>query len=369
MPSILIALALWLGSDIAIDATARARIDQLAEAALRDGPVAGLSIAVGRGSETIFASGYGYADVENGVPATPETVYRIGSITKQFTAAAILSLRAEGKLALDDPLTRHLPEFPTRGHQVTIHHLLTHSSGIKSYTELGPRWTRTVPLDMTHAEIVDLFKDEPYDFAPGHGFHYSNSGYFLLGMIIEKASGQTYADYLRDHVFAPAGLTATCYGDERSLIKHRAQGYDVDRHTLVNDRPISMTQPYAAGALCSTVLDLLRWQRALVDYRLLDDEAFALMTTAHVATQSTEARSRSYGYGVFLGELERHPSIQHGGGINGFVTQLAFYPDDDLTIAVLANTDPASPGRIEEQIARLLLKLPPLPEPVRIGSR
>lgn len=333
-----------------------ARVDSMAMAALARWPAVGLSIAVVRGNDTIAMKGYGRADFENDVPATAQTVYRIGSITKQFTAVAVLQLLEQGKLSLDDTIQRFLPDYHAQGRRVTIRQLLTHTSGIKSYTSLGPEWTRTMRLDVSHDSLVALFQDKPFDFEPGTKFLYDNSGFYLLGMIIERASGQPYAAYLAQHEFAPLGLSATLYCDDRPLLAHRAAGYERDSGKFVNASPLSMTQPYSAGALCSTVGDLVAWQRSLVTHRLISAASTAMMSTP--ATLSDGSRT-GYGFGLAIGNLGDHRKIGHGGGINGFLTELDYYPDDSLTVVVLANSESAEPGRLAEDIARAVLGVAP----------
>jgi CubicO group peptidase (beta-lactamase class C family) len=327
----------------------------MAAAALHSWPAVGLSIAVVRGGDTIVMSGYGRADLEFDVAATAQTVYRIGSITKQFTAVAILQLIEQGKLALDDTLQQFLPDFPAQGHRVTIRHLLTHTSGIKSYTDLGPEWQDKMRLDLTHAQLVALFRDKPFDFAPGTRFLYDNSGFYLLGMIVELVSGQPYAAYLNQHVFAPLGLRATSYCDDRKLLPHRASGYERDSGTFVNASPLSMTQPFAAGALCSTVGDLVAWQRGLNTHRLISAASYARMTTPATLNDGSKT---TYGFGLGIGTLDGHRKIGHGGGINGFLTVLDDYPDDSLSVVVLANSESARPGRLAQEIARVVLGIP-----------
>src|SRR5690348_4828479 len=200
-------------------------VDSVATAAVAEHRTAGVSVAVVKNGRTILSKGYGFADLENDVPATPETVYRIGSVTKQFTAAAIMRLMEQGKLSLDDTLQKFLPNFPTQGNRVTVRHLLNHTSGIKSYTSLGPKWARVMRIDLATDSLVALFANEPFDFKPGDAWLYDNSGYFLLGMIIEKVSGKPYGKYLKDEIFTPLGLKSTIYCDQAPLIKHRAQGY------------------------------------------------------------------------------------------------------------------------------------------------
>jgi CubicO group peptidase (beta-lactamase class C family) len=331
------------------------QVDSLAAAALTTWPGVGLSIAVLRGRDTIALKGYGRADLENDLPAAANTVYRIGSITKQFTAAAVMQLVEQGKIALDDTIQKFLPAYHTQGHRVTIRQLLTHTSGIKSYTSLGPEWTSRMRLDLAPDSLIALFQDKPFDFEPGTRFLYDNSGFYLLGLIVERASGEPYAAYLQRHLFEPLGLSATRYCDERPLIPHRARGYERDSAGFVNASPLSMTQPFAAGALCSTVGDLAAWSRSLEAHRPVSAASYAAMTTPATLPNGTRT---GYGFGLAIGELGGHPRIWHGGGINGFLSQLDEYPADTLIVVVLANSESARPARLAEDIARLVLGIP-----------
>jgi D-alanyl-D-alanine carboxypeptidase len=202
-----------------------ATIDSLAAAFIAEGPVPAVSIAVVKGRDTIVMKGYGLADVENDVAASARTVYRIGSITKQFTAAAIMRLVEQGKLSLDDTLGKLLSTAPTAWRGVTLRRLLNHTSGIRSYTSLGPRWQRRWREDMSPDTIVSLVRDDTLDFRSGAAWRYNNTGYVLLGMIIERASGKSYATYLEEEFYKPLGLTQTYYCSEQPIIKHRARGY------------------------------------------------------------------------------------------------------------------------------------------------
>ena len=326
-----------------------ARVDTIALGAMAAERIPGLSIAVVRGADTVLARGWGYADLENRVPATVQTVYRIGSITKQFTALAILQLAEQGRLSLDDTLQRFVPTFPAPGRRVTIRHLLTHTSGIPSYTSIGRAWREKMRLDLPHDSLLALVRDRAPDFAPGERWLYDNTGYYLLGMVIEAAAGQPYPQYLAQHLFAPLGLRATTYCDTRPIIADRAQGYQVDSTGVVNSDFISMTQPFAAGALCSTVRDLLAWQRALAGDRLLRPGGYATMSTPGRLTNGT---ATSYGFGLGMTTENGHRHIGHGGGINGFSAMLSAYPDDSLIVVVLANSEDANTGRIAQRIAR-----------------
>ena len=327
------------------------KIDALAEAALAEGSVAALSIGVQRGGDVLLVKGYGLADIENDVPATSETVYRIGSITKQFTAASVMQLVEAGQIGLDDPMTEYLPDYPMQGHEVTIRHLLTHTSGIKSYTGMA-EWRPKMKLDLTDEELLDIFSAEPFDFDPGERFLYNNSGFYLLGVIIGKAGDEPYAEYLDTHLFRPLDLPGSSYCDERRIIRGRAEGYQFVDGELLNDEYLSMNQPGAAGALCSTVVDLLSWTSALRVGRVLSAASYQQMTTRGTLNNGS---ATSYGFGLGLGSLVGHPSVSHGGGINGFSTQLAHYPEADLDVVVLSNTPGAHVGRVAQTIAKWAL--------------
>lgn len=329
------------------------RIDAIANEAVQQKRTAGCSIAVVKDGETILAKGYGMADLENDVPATAETVYRIGSITKQFTATAIMQLVEQRKLSLDDELTKFLPDFSTQDHQVTVHHLLNHTSGIKSYTSLLKFLVR-MRDDLTHSQMLTLIEEQPFDFAPGDDWKYNNSGYYLLGRVVEEASGEDYADYVQEHIFRPLGMNATRYGGYRPIIRHRARGYNQDDDEFSNAAPMSMKLPFAAGALVSNVLDLAKWHLALESGELLSQESYQRMYTP---TKLNDGATRPYGYGWALGEREGHKLIHHGGGINGFSTEIARYPDDRLAVIVLTNTMGSNPVEIANRIARLMLGL------------
>jgi D-alanyl-D-alanine carboxypeptidase len=250
--------------------------DSLVANALAEGPVAAMSVAVVRGRDTVVMKGYGLADVENDVSATAQTVYRIGSITKQFTAAAVLQLIEQNKLSLDDSIGKHLTTVPPAWRGVSIRQLLNHTSGIPSYTSAGPRWATRMRLDLPHDSLIGIVANDSMDFASGSQWRYNNTGYYLLGMLIERVVGRPYADVVREQFATPLGLRATMYCETRPIIKRRAQGYQVGADDkLVNADPLSMNQPFSAGALCSTVGDLVAWQRALGTGRVVKPASYA----------------------------------------------------------------------------------------------
>lgn len=335
--------------------------DSIAQAVLARGRVAAMSIAVVRGRDTVVMKGYGLADIENEVPATAQTVYRIGSVTKQFTSVAIMQLVQQGRLSLDDEITKYVPNAPVHGRKVLVRHLLNHTSGIPSYTDVGPKFGRVMRQDLPHDSLLAVVRDDSLQFEPGSHFYYNNTGYFLLGMIIEKVTGKKYGEHLRETLFTPNGLTATVYCSESPLIRRRARGYNDSPAGLVNTDYISMDLPYAAGSLCSTVGDLVTWTRLLHSGKLVSTASFAAMTTP---VRLTSGRPMSYGFGLSVDTVGSHRRIHHGGGINGFISELAYYPDDSLTIVVLANTSPAPSNQVADQLARVAFGMPfPTPAP------
>ncbi len=232
----------------------------------------GASVLVTKDGAVLLRKAYGLADVELQVPIAPEMVFRIGSVTKQFTAAAVLLLEQEGKLSIGDDIRKYLPDYPTEGHTITIEHLLTHTSGIRSYTDISS-FSDRMREDMTVGEIIDLFKDEPLAFEPGDKFAYNNSGYILLGAIIEKVTGKSYEAFLRERIFDPLGMEHTSYGERSKIVPDRARGYDGRNGRFGNAAYLSMTLPFSAGALLSTVDDLGKWDQALYSNRLLSPDS------------------------------------------------------------------------------------------------
>ena len=330
------------------------RIDGLVTESMEATQTPGISVAIQHRGELILARGYGLADVENRVPATEHTVYRIGSVTKQFTAAAVMKLVEEGSVALDEPMTKYFPDYPVGEFHITVGQLLDHTSGIKGYTEMPAFWEQG-RLDLSHEEMIELFSAEPWEFEPGDRYQYNNSAYYLAGLLVEKASGKSYAEYLEETFFRPLGMRESHYLYNDPIVPDRAEGYRVEDGVLLNDEPLSMHLPFAAGALGSSVLDLVRWTVALGAGDVVGPEGLEAMTTRRRLPGGAEI---GYGLGLFVGEMAGHRLIEHAGGINGFLSQLAWYPDDDLIVAVLANSRSAEPGPLQARIARAVLGVP-----------
>ncbi len=330
-----------------------ARIDSAAADWIAKKLVPSVSIAISIGGKTAYAKAFGLADMELGTPARPETVYEIGSVTKQFTAAAVLQLAEDGKLGLDDPLSRFFPDWPAPSRNATIKQLLNHTSGIKSYTGID-RWRSLMALPLSHDSMVALFEHEPADFDPGTDWKYDNSGYYLLGLIVEKASGQPYATYITQHLFEPLGLKSTSYCGTNAIVPNRADGYSASPTGIVNAAPIYVDQAFAAGAICSTAGDLLAWTRALEAGKVVKPASYQAMTTPIPLPSGKQQR---YGFGLGVGDVLGHRSVGHSGGINGFNSVLSSFPTDGVIIAVVVNQDGGA-DKVAQAVTRWTLGLP-----------
>jgi CubicO group peptidase (beta-lactamase class C family) len=327
------------------------QFDQLLQAQFpADGP--GAAVLITRKGEVLYKKAIGKASIELDVPLSTDNVFRIGSVTKQFTAAAILRLAEEGKLSLQDEITTFIPDYPTQGKKITVEHLLNHTSGIKSYTEMVEWNAMTRRKDFSPRELVDFFKNERMDFEPGTKYKYNNSGFILLGFIIEKVSGKSYAAYLDEQFFKPLGMQHTYYDSSERLIKNRANGYSEDETTkgYTNAEFLSTTQPYSAGALTSTVEDLTTWTRAVHSGKVLKPESMQKAFKANILPDGTNTY---YGYGWQIGALMGSHTIEHGGAINGFLSYLIYVKEEDVCVAVLTNCDCVSPDALGDKLAAL----------------
>ena len=329
------------------------RVDSLAAAFLANTHTPAISVAVLRGSDTLVMKGYGDASVELHRPATASTVYRIGSITKQFTSSEIMRLAERGKLSIDDPITKYLPDVPTHGQTITIRRLLNHTSGVHNYTA-KPEWQKRWAEEMTPRQIVAFVDHDSLDFKPGDAWSYSNTGYVLLGMIIEKVTGEPYSKYVQHDLFTPLGLKQTSYCVNRPTDPSFADGYSAASEAVKPAEFLSMTQPHGAGALCSTVRDLVIWQRALMGGRVVNAHSYALMTTPDTLNSG---KPLNYGFGLTAGKLGTHRSIGHSGGINGFTTASVYFPDDSVNVVVFSNAD-KGPDGLAQNVARAVFGMP-----------
>jgi len=342
------------GTHSANDSLAR-QIDKiLQETFVSDEP--GATTIVIRDGNTIYRGAIGMANVELGVPLKPEMVFRLGSLTKQFTAAAILLLEEKGKLKLDDTIDKYLPDYPKKqASNITIEHLLTHTSGIFSYTSI-PGYMNSDKLrrHLSTAGLIDVFKELQPDFAPGEKWKYSNSGYVLLGAIIEAVSRISYEDFIHENIFDKLGMENSHYGSHTKIIPNRASGYEFFSTDMTNARFLSMTQPHAAGSILSNVDDFATWDRALFSGQILSKTSLHRMTSRVTLNSGEE---HNYGYGLAITEINGHKMFAHGGGIFGFATFALHVVDENLFVAVFANSTNRQrlPGRVAQRIAKLIL--------------
>jgi D-alanyl-D-alanine carboxypeptidase len=332
----LVFAAIWfVPQSWALSPEIEARIDELARQTVSDGIAAGLVVAVAEQGNLTFERGYGLANIEWNAPVTTDTVFRVGSITKQFAAAGLLLLAEQKKLSLDDKLAKYLPNYP-RGDEVTLRQLLNHTSGIHSYP--GPTERTIVRTGITVPDMVKHLADLGYDFDPGTRWEYSNSNYFLIGAVIEQVSRQTFREFARQRLFEPLELTHTAVDSNDEIVRKRASAYFRDstrKGIYENADYIHMSVPHAAGAIRSTAGDLIKWTNALHSGRVLSAASYKEMTTPASVRGKEDAK---YGLGLHLLEQQGHRLINHDGGIEGFEASLTYVVDSRTTVVVLANT-------------------------------
>ncbi|HEX6279550.1 MAG TPA: serine hydrolase [Pyrinomonadaceae bacterium] len=303
------------------------------------------SILVARDGKPIVARGYGMANVEWDVKNTPQTAFRLGSVTKPFTSVAIMMLQERGKLSVSDPACKYVSDCPQAWEPITIRHLLTHTSGIPNYTAFPGFIEKRGMLPISTAELMAEYRGKPLDFAPGEKNSYSNSGYHLLGLIIEKASGRSYADFLQENIFTPLGMKQTGYDTHNSVIRYRAAGYRRNDSGFVNAPYMDMLIPYSAGALYSTVEDLLKFDQALLSDKLLTQKSKEEMFTPF---------KNNYALGWGVGKRFDRAATAHGGAINGFASQFIRFPEDNVTIAVLSNVQGSGVDKVANALGSIV---------------
>ena len=343
-------------SNVSYGQTKVDKLDKLIYAYAEYGKFNG-SVLVAEKGKVIYKKGVGLADMEWNTPNQPDTKHRLGSITKQFTAMLIMQLVERGKLKLDVPISTYLPDYPKKnGGVITIHHLLTHSSGIPNMTSF-PGFSKDISRNFySPLQLVNLFADSALEFEPGKNYAYSNSGYILLGYVIEKVTGKSYEQVLQENIFTPLKMNNTGYDHQEPLLKNRARGYEKNGRHYVNANFINMSVPYAAGALYSTVEDLYLWNQALYSNQLLRRENMDLLFTKHIPSGG----GFYYGYGWGIGKItlgntaEQIETVGHGGGIEGFNTQITRIPSDKSFIVLLNNTGGAPLNEMTNAIAAIL---------------
>jgi len=314
----------------------------------------GISILVAKNGKAIYKKGFGMANLELDIEAKPKHVFEIGSITKQFTAVAILMLEEQGKLSVSDDITKYIPDYSTNGKVITIHQLLNHTSGIKSYTNMR-NFRDYVRTDFTPKELIDEFKDEPMDFDPGTAYSYNNSGYILLGYIIEKVSGKSYGDFIQTTIFDKLGMNNSYYGGMKKLISNRASGYSKTNNSYANADYLSLTLPYAAGSLMSTTGDLLKWQNAIRSNKLISENS---LNRAINGSKLSNGDAIDYGYGWMKGNVNGSNTYEHSGGIFGYSSNGIYLTDENIYVIGLSNCDCGDITDVTTNIAGIAIGKP-----------
>jgi len=304
------------------------------------------SVLLAQDGKALFRKSYGLANVEWDIPNTPDTKFRLGSITKQFTSALILQLVEQGKIKLDDSIRQYYTDAPEAWQPVTIHHLLSHESGIPSYTEVPGFFEKQAATARTPTEIIQLTQKMPLEFASGSKYKYDNTGYILLGYVIEKVTGRSYEEQLQKAILEPLGMKDTGFDHYTAILKHRAEGYEYAGDKLRRAAFLEMSLPYAAGSLYSTVDDLLKWDQALYGTQILSAASKEKMWTPNLS---------DYGYEWMIAKRYGERSLEHGGGINGFNTMLIRLPDKSLAAIVLANASTQATGPIAAGLLAIAL--------------
>ncbi len=327
------------------------RIDQIIRTEIKDTTGPGGVFMVAKNGKAIYQKAFGKGDLELNVDLDTGFVFQIGSMTKQFTAIAILMLEEQGKLSIKDPVSKYVPDFPN-GNNITIHHLLTHTSGIKDFTKMKSI-KDIAQKEMTPKMMVDFFKDEPVEFSPGEKFEYNNSGYVLLGYIIELVSGETFEDFVSKNIFQKLGMDRSYYATDRMVIKKRASGYHKKETDFVNKTVINYSVPYSSGALMSTLGDMLKWQIGINKNLLLKEENSIKAFTKYNLNNGDLI---NYGYGWHLRDINGISTREHGGSIFGYKSMAVYIPEKDLYIIGLTNCDCNSPTKITQDITKLVLE-------------
>ena len=325
-------------------------IDKLILTEFKDNNGPGGVFMVAKNGNPIYQKAFGKANVELDVDLTNEYVFQLGSMTKQFTAVAVLMLEEQGKLNTKDTISKYIPDYPS-GNKITIHHLLTHTSGIKDFTKMKSL-KDIAQKEMKPKMMVDFFKNEPVNFAPGEKFEYNNSGYVLLGYIIELVSGESYEDFIEKHIFQKIGMNQSGYATDRQIIKKRAYGYQEKETGYVNKTIINFSVPFSSGSLMSTLNDMLKWQNALNQNILLNAENTNKAFSKYKLNNGEEF---AYGYGWHIRDINGTPTREHGGSIFGFKTMGVYIPSKDIYVIGFSNCDCNSPTKITQDIAKLTL--------------
>ncbi len=329
------------------EAAVKARLEQVAQSYTAGNAYMGTVLVVD-GDKVLLDKGYGMADLGWGNANAPDVKFHLGSLTKQFTAALVLLLQEDGKLKIDDPVSKYLPDTPKTWENITLAELLGHTSGIPNFTDLKEFGVWRMSPHTVDEELT-FFKDKPLDFEPGSKFAYSNSNFEVLGAVIEKVSGKKYVDMLQERILTPLGMKDSGLDTDELILPRRAQGYMQGKDGLVLARSESMTVPWAAGSMYSTTGDLLKWEHGLFGGKVLNADSLKAMTTPGKG---------NYGLGVFISDKDGVKVVDHGGGIEGFNTHLAYVPEKRIAIVVLGNVNGGAPGQMGGQLLDVVLGKP-----------
>ncbi|MEM8780777.1 MAG: serine hydrolase domain-containing protein [Cyanobacteria bacterium P01_G01_bin.49] len=328
-------------------------IDEYIRDVMTQKQIPGLSVAVVREGEPILMKGYGIANLEHSVLATEKTVYEVASVGKTFTATVVMMLVEEGVIKLDNAIADYLDNFPSAWYLVKIEHILSHQSGIPDYTEAENYWDIT-PLDLSKAEILALVKDLPLKFRPGEHYGYDNTGYYLLGMMLEQITGQSYADLIQERLFKPLGMNSTKMNNPREIVPHRASGYRLPKDKLINKPYYSPSVTYSSGGQLSSIEDMVKYEQELFSPTLLQQSTLDKMWTPHFPLHNEHWQQQRYTAGLGW-QIVNYPSKQvvgHNGSIVGFASNITRFIDDRLTVIVFCNLDKISrPDAIAKEIA------------------
>jgi CubicO group peptidase (beta-lactamase class C family) len=329
------------------------KVDECAAAELRSQHIPGMALAVIQEGKVVKAAGYGMANVELGVAAKPESIFQTGSVGKQFTATAVMMLVEEGKVGLDDKISKYFPGAPATWKDITVRHLLTHTSGIPDYTSEKTGGAINMRTDYTEEELVKKIAALPLDFQPGEKWSYSNSGYLLLGVLIHHVTGEFYGDFLQQRIFKPLWMTSTRIISEADIVPNRSAGYRLVNGEVKNQEWVSPSlNTTADGALYTNVLDLAKWDAALYTEKLLKKSSFDQMWTP---VRLNSGKTYAYGFGWSISDVNGHRLLEHGGAWQGFTMHISRYVDDRLTVIVMTNLDSehSDPGKIAQGVAAI----------------
>lgn len=327
------------------------KIDSLLLNVFKDKNGPGGVFMVAKQGKPIYQKAFGKANLELNVDLKTGDIFQLGSMTKQITSIAILQLEEQGKLSVNDVVSKFISDYPN-GNNITLHHLLTHTSGIKDFTKMKSL-QQIAQKDLSPTEMIAFFKNEPVDFASGEKFDYNNSGYFLLGYIIEVVSGEKYEDYIKKHIFDKAEMTHSRYANDIAIIKNRAYGYQKKENGYVNKSRISFNIPYSSGALMSTLDDMLKWQNALDKNLIISAHTLKKAFSKYKLNNGEEF---TYGYGWHIKDINATPTREHGGSIFGFKTMGVYIPSKDIYVLGFSNCDCNSPTQVTRDIAELVLR-------------